>query len=235
METKEIEMNIADAIMEKPIGFSIGNRHFCLYPVTLGKIYLLSRLMKTIGFNQEILKANPFMEALRVCREHTGAVCRMLAYCMMRRKEDVFNERKVQALANMLADRLDGDELSRLLLMAISWDDAETYVKHFGLDRERVLRQRIRKLKESGGSISFGGLSTYGTLIDFACQRYGWTMDYVVWGISYVNLQMLMADAITSVLLSKEEQRKLRIPQDTTFINADDMANMQKIMSMDWD
>ena len=40
----------------------------------------------------------------------------------------------------------------------------------------------------------FGGKTIWGTLIDAACERYGWTFDYVVWGISYNNLTLMLKD-----------------------------------------
>ena len=49
MEDKEIlEMGIADTIIEKPIGFIVDEQHFYIYPVTLGKTYILARLLKSL-------------------------------------------------------------------------------------------------------------------------------------------------------------------------------------------
>ena len=76
-----------------------------------------------------------------------------------------------------------------------------------------------------------GGKSIYGLLIDFACQRYGWTMDYVLWGISYVNLNMLFADDITTVYLSDEERKKLG-RGDGRMVDADDPKNRDLIRKM---
>lgn len=232
---EKIEMNIADAIMEKPVGFNIGNRHFCLYHPSLGKIYILSRLAKQLGVNSGIMKANPYLESLRICKENKETVCRIIAYHSMNKKEDVLDELKIKRRTSFFCKELDEEELAQLLIVVSSWNSIDSYIRHFGIDKERKLREKVAKLKnKEGGSISFGGLSVYGTLIDFACERYGWTFDYVVWGISYVNLQMLMADSITSVYLNKEEMKKLHIPQDRTFINGDDPKNIEKIKSMNW-
>lgn len=72
-------------------------------------------------------------------------------------------------------------------------------------------------------------------MIDIACERYGWTMDYVVWGISYANLHMLLNDYITSIYLTDDEIKKYHISMDRTFINGDDPKNMDKIKGMKWD
>lgn len=68
-DKKIIEMNIADTIMERPYGFRVNKRHFYLYPITLGKTYLLSRLIESLDMNTDIIKSNPYMEALRLCQE----------------------------------------------------------------------------------------------------------------------------------------------------------------------
>lgn len=238
METKNnhnIDMNIADAIMGKPIGFNIGSRHFCLYPPSLGKNLLVSRLVNQLEINSYVIKENPFLESLRVCKHKRDLVCRIIAYYTLKSKSDLLNETVISRRSEYFKKVLDENELAQLLITVTSWDNIESYLKHYGLDKERRLRVRISNYKkDSGTNITFGGLSTYGTVIDYACHRYGWTMDYVVWGISYVNLQMLMADAITTVYLSKDEIRKLHISTDRNYINGDDPGNMEKIKAMSW-
>ena len=52
--------------MERPYEFHIGEMQFYLYPATLGKIYLLSRLTENLEINKDFLSINPYMEALRL-------------------------------------------------------------------------------------------------------------------------------------------------------------------------
>ena len=125
-----IEMNIADAIIEKPIGFKVGNRHLCLYPPTLGKTYLLSRLFKALGVNTEIIKVNPYLESLRLCKEKKGIVCRILSYHTLCRKEEILNDVIVSKRSDFLMKRLNDEELSQLFILSTSWDDAEIYIKY---------------------------------------------------------------------------------------------------------
>lgn len=112
------------------------------------------------------------------------------------------------------------------------WKTKSSRVRHFGIDKENTERKRIAKVKKDNSSISFGGNSTYGTMIDFACQRYGWTFDYVVWGISYINLRMLMADAITTVYLSSDEMKQLGISGSEEIIDAGNPKNRERIKAL---
>lgn len=229
---EHIEMDIADTIMEKPVSFSIGNRHFYIYPPTLGKTYLLARLFKELDANDSVITTNPYMEALRLCQMKKDIVCRVLAYSTYSKKIELFDSRKINVRAAFFSKQLDMKELATLLVLILTGDNVESYIKYFGIDRERSERKRIADVKKDNGGLTFGGNSVYGTLIDFACQRYGWTVDYVVWGISYANLRMLMADAITTIYLTSEERKALNIFDDKEHINADDPKNRELIKSI---
>ena len=232
---KLIDMDIADTIIERPHGFKVNQRQFYLYPVTLGKTYLISRLVECLGINLEIIKANPYMEALRICQEKKESVCRILSYHTINKKEELFDYDFVQERCNFFYKEIDNDSMAQLLVMVLSEGDISAYIKHLGIDKEKEWQAKAMSAKKDNNSLTFGGKSIYGTLIDTACQRYGWTFEYVVWGISYANLQLLLADSVTSIYLSDEERKRVNIPQDRDIINADDPANMAKIKAMKWD
>lgn len=231
MKDKELlEMNIADTIIERPIGFNIGSQQFYLYPPTLGMTYHLAGLFKSLGADARLVSTNPYLEAIRLCTEKKEVVCRILSNFTFNRKEDVFDSVKIEARTKEFSE-LEVEELATMFTIVLSGDNTEEFIKFFGIDKERLERNRIAAVKKDNNSITFGGNSTYGTLIDFACQRYGWTMDYVVWGISYANLKMLMADAITTIYLS-EDERKLLGKVAGEVINADDPRNRELVMEM---
>ncbi len=71
---------------------------------------------------------------------------------------------------------------------------------------------KVNQAKDSKGTFVFGGRTVWGSLIDAACERYGWPYDYVVWGVSYNNLTLMLKDKITSIYLSDEERKKAHIP-----------------------
>lgn len=75
--------------------------------------------------------------------------------------------------------------------------------------------EKINQAKDSSNQYIFGGRTIWGYLIDAACDRYKWTLDYVLWEISYNNLTLMMKDKITSIYLSDEERKKAHIPSAT--------------------
>lgn len=230
MEDKDcIEMDIADAIIERPIGFKIGQKSFCIYPPSLGKSLLISRLIDNLEINDNTLARNPYLEALRLCSVKRSIVCRILSYYTFSMKSDIVDNCKVNRRSALFMNKLDAEEMATLLVTVFSIDNTNRFIKAIGIDKDKECQKKISEIRKDNSVISFGGKSLYGTLIDFACQRYGWTVDYVVWGISYTNLKMLIADSISTVHLSKEEKAKLMIFDNVDLINADDPVNMDLI------
>lgn len=172
---------------------------------------------------------------MRLCQEKKEIVCRILSYHTINRKDELFDCNLVQERCDFFCKELDDDSMAQLLVMVLPEGDISTYVKHLGIDKEKEWQAKAMKAKKDNNSLVFGGKSIYGTLIDAACQRYGWTFEYIVWGISYANLQLLLADSVTSIYLSDEERKRINIPQDRNVINADDPENMAKIKAMKWD
>ena len=233
MESKDIEMDIADTVMERPYAFTVNGRQFFLYPVTLGKTYLLLRLIEGLGLNAGIIKANPYMEALRLCREKRDTVCRLLSYHTVDRREELFDGGFVDERCRFLGDNVSDEEMSQLLVMVLAKDNTEEFIRFFGIDKDREELARISGIKNrNGNSLTFGGKSVFGSLILPACERLNMTPRQVVWGIGLTFLQMLMADAVTSVYLTDEERKEAGVTAGRTVINADDPANAGRIMAM---
>ena len=239
MKSKDenIQDRIEDALMGFPIQFTVGDKPFWLYPKTLGKVYLLNRLRRQLGINEEFAKSDPFAEALRVCREKKDIVLRAIVYMASPAKRDIYHESYVVNRMEFLDKNMTDEEIATVFLTILTDDDLLAFEKHFGFNLEYERKRKVADVKSSKNSVSFGAHTIWGTLIDFACQLYCWTLEYVVWGISYVSLMMLYTDKSESIYLSDEEKKKLGhgFSFDGEVINADDPRNMGKIKSMKWD
>lgn len=245
MEDKNIEMNIDDALIEKPYNFSIevegkGERHFFLFPVTLGKLYVLKRHYDNLEINFDILEKNPNFEALRIVTTKTDEVCKVFAYHTLKKKREIFDPALVNEIASIFKEHTTSEEKAMLLIYILTRDDVEQYKKHLGIAKENERMRKVaeakKKAQKSQNDFEFGGKAIYGTLIDTACERYGWSYDYVMWGISLTNLQLMLADRVQNIYLSDDEKNKIpsRLLNSSDTINADDKANMEKILAMNW-
>lgn len=244
-KTNFIEMNVDDALIEKPHCFSLeaedkGVRHFYLYPVTLGKLHLLKRHIDNLDINLKQFARMPFHEAIRIVRKHRNEVCRIITYHTMKKKRDIFNYDLVEERVSLIDEMATEEDLATLLIVILNKDDIESFKNHLSITKENERMRKVaeakKKAQKSQNNFEFGGKSIYGTLIDTACERYGWSYDYVLWGISLINLQLLLADRMQSIYLTDEEKKKVSsgLLNGSGTINADDKSNMEKILAMNW-
>ena len=213
--------------MEMPIGFEVEGVHYFLYPVTLGTAYLISREREGMAENLKEI----FNKASREVKEdYRKSLCRIVAMQTFNKKEDILNPNKLSERTNSFYQSLDDEGLFELYdMITESFDDSSIFIKQSGLDYDKKELDKIANYKADGGNISFGARTPYGSIIGPACEKFGWTLDYVVWGIGYTNLKMLLADAQVSVYLSKEERKRLRISADREIIDANDPANIERM------
>lgn len=226
-DKRRIEKMMEDSIMEMPIGFEVEGVHYFLYPVTLGTAYLISREREGMAENLKDVFFNS-TESEKV--DYRKSLCRIVAMQTLGKKEDILDFRTLSLRTNSLYQSLDDEGLFKLYDMIMeSFDDSSLFIKHSGLDYDKKKLEKIAKHKEDGGNFSFGGRTAYGAIIAPACEKFGWTLDYVVWGIGYTNLKMLLADAQVSVYLSKDDRKKLKISPDREVIDANDPKNIERI------
>ena len=155
----------------------------------------------------------------------------MLAYATLHGKENVFNETLIESRIKAF-EELNLNDLAALMLTLLMDNDLADFTKYFKIDIDDENRRRVARVKKNENTVSFGGKSIWGTIIDFACSRYGWTMDYVVWEISYTNLMMLYKDKVETAYLNKDEVKKAHLKSTEAVINGDDPKNFEKIMKM---
>lgn len=234
-KTKQLELDIADTIIDRPKGFSVGRRHFYLYPVTLGKMHLQQRVIANLEMNTELLKLNPYMEVLRLVETKKEDCCLLLAYHTLQTKKDVLNNRIVTIRKNIFLREMENEDIATLTLACLTSDKTTSIVQHLGIDKELQSMSEVAKAKKNNNTYTFGGKSIYGTLIDAACERYKWTFDYVVWEISYTNLQLLLKDKVNSLYLTDDEKKNVHINNTSDVIDGNNMESvMGAIQEMDW-
>lgn len=235
MESQLINQTIADTFIERPQGFSVGSRHFYLFPSTLGKLYLIANLTESLGINKRNLMLSPFIEALRLVHLHKSTCAHILTYYTMKKPKELFDSELVNKRKEYFSKELSDDDMATLFLAVLTSDKTAEIVKHLNLDREQERKERVLKVKNSKNTFTFGGLSVYGTIVGRFAEKYNWTMEYILWGISYSNLQLLMKDEIEQIYLTDDEIKKVHISKDKDKIDADDPKNWERIKSLKWD
>ena len=227
IDKRRIEKMMEDSIMEMPIGFEVGGVDLFLYPVTLGRAYLISREREGMANNLEEAFACASKETQENYRK---SICRIVAIQTLKTKADILDSKALNERVEYLYQNADDKGLFALYdIVMASMEDSKAFIQASGLHHDKQALERIARMKSDSGNVSFGAKTAYGSFIAPACEKFGWSMDYVVWGISLTNLEMLLADASTSVYLTKDERKKLKISTDRNIIDAGDPANRERI------
>lgn len=227
---KNLTSAIVQVLTEKPIGFDANGKHYHLYPMTLGKMYLTSYLIEALGINRDTLSALPFHEIIRVTKTHRDVCCRLIAYCTLNNKRELIGG-KVTEREKIIANDFDDEDIATIVLAILKDDKLETITKGIGIDKEIDNIQRVNRAKDSTNTYAFGGKSIWGSLIDVACERYGWSLDYVLWGISYANLTLMLKDKITTIYLSDKEKKRVHLPdRNGETLSGDNRENVMRLI-----
>jgi len=234
--TSAIEQGLADAVMGRPYGFSVGGKHFFLYPITMGKMFLLQRQVDALGVKAENIQVDVSIEALRLAKEKQDECLTIIAYHTCKTPEEIFDNALIVEKKNLFRNEMSQEDIAALMILVLTMDKTSTFMTHLKIDQEHDKMARAMKIKESKNSLVFGGKSVYGTLIDAACERYGWTKEYVVWGIDYTSLRLMLADKVNSVYFTDDELKKLpaSVRNNNEDIIRPTKENMERILSMNW-
>jgi len=230
---EDIDYKFIDTMLERPIGLTVGSRHFYIYQPTLGKSLLIGNLLKSIEINTPLMQFNSMAELLRLCSLHTDVCCRIIALSMCKGKEALDNEH-VEEIITYLKDNAEPENLATLLAIVMKGDNIDEILNHYGISDELKEMSKAQRAKKDKGCPTFCGLTTYGKIIDPLADKYGWTLDYILWGISYNNIQLLLADAPKTLYLSDEELKKSGIHKGQEVLSMDDPETWEKIKKMDW-
>lgn len=225
-----------DILLERRHEFKVHDALYTLYPPSLGITAMIKASLEGVGVDWSMLAEAPAFALLPLIESRPLDCCRIIALATCRDRDEAMSSKVVDAKAKQIRKWLQPDEMLSLLLIAISNNRIGEFLKDAGIEKENERLQRVSAYKKNDTPM-FGGKTIFGRLIDPACERYGWTYEYAVWGVSYASLTAMMADKVTSVILTDEEKKKVpkRLLENEGAISGDDPRNwkkMQQIMNM---
>lgn len=220
---------ISDILIERPISFCINRKRFLIYHPTLGKMQLLSRLFDSIGLSRLKENDDVYYFTFAAARTKRDECLRIIAYSTLP-GDECLDESKVRGRLREL-HKLDSESIATILVTVLTMDKTEAVMAHFGMDAEAKRMKNVMRAKgRNKNSFDFGAKSIWGNLIDAACERYGWSYQYILWGISYSNLRLLLSDYIKTILLTDEERKRAHLTNDKVVINGDDKESLEQFI-----
>ena len=207
-QDSNIDYYFADIVTDKPHEFTIGKKHFCLYPVTLAKTFELGRIQAGLGINTDMLNLNPFMEALRIAEINKEKCCQFLAIHMTpNTKKDLHNSQNRAMRRNALS-KLSTNSIAVLLMYVLTADRTDALIRHIGLDTERDNMRKVLEVKDTRNSLNFGAITILGTFVD-PLMEMGYSDNEIWFERGYSYLRLRLADKPTNIYVSDEELKAL--------------------------
>lgn len=225
------KIDISDTLIERPVSFCYKRRRYSILPLSLGKLQLCLRLIQALGLDKIKRDGELYSLALKSAQNRRNECLRLMSYITLP-GADCLDETLVRDRVKRFGGMRVRD-LATVLAMFMTMDRTEEIMREFSIDKESErLSEALRVKSESkdNGSVSFGGRSIWGTMIDTACERYGWTYQYVLWGISFSALQLLLADHIKTVFLTEDERKRAPRLVSGPVINASDNDSLKELI-----
>lgn len=132
---KVIEANVSDAITEKPIKITVKGRSFCIYPPTLGKMQVLSKLYLMLDIDEKKLTEEPHKEAMRVCEDKTDIVCKLMAVSTFRTRDELLDDEKISKRAEFFKWNCDPSHFGTCLLAILTQVDYANFMTSIRLTK----------------------------------------------------------------------------------------------------
>jgi hypothetical protein len=186
-----------------------------------------------IGIDWESLATAPAFALLPLIERRPMDCCRIIALATCRDRDEAMSSKVIDTKAKQIHKWLQPDEIVSLLIIAITNNRVGEFLNDSGITKENERMRRVASYKKNDTPM-FGGKTIFGQLVDPACERYGWTYEYAVWGISYAALTALTADKVTSIILTEEEKKGVpkHLLETEDVINGDDPKNWAKVQQL---
>lgn len=222
-----------DILLERRHEFKVHDALYTLYPPSLGITTMIKASLDGIGIDWESLATAPAFALLPLIERRPMDCCRIIALATCRGRDEAMSSKVVDAKAKQIHKWLQPDEIMSLLIITITNNRVGEFLKESGIEKEGEKIRKVASYKKNDIPM-FGGKTLFGQLIDPACERYGWSYEYVVWGISYAALTALMADKVTSIILTDEEKKNVpkHLLETDDAINGDDPKNWAKVQQL---
>ena len=224
---------LADVITEKPHEFTIGRKHYRLYPITLAKMFLLRGYIEGLSVNYRILSANPLLEALRIVEQHRELCCSIIAiHTTPNTYKDIYDLRAIKVRRNAFM-KFGNNDLATLMVLVLSADKTEHLLNITGIADEQARLKKVMsvKKKRDKNSLTFGGLTLFGTFIA-PLKELGYTDNEIIFEKGYTFLRLLLADKITTVMLTDEDRENLYIGDGGTVIDGNEPGSFKKVREL---
>lgn len=232
-ETKNIEKEFADIIIQRPHEFKVGRKRLYLYPLTLAKTLILKSYLEALELDMRMLGLDPHVECLRLVETKKDVCSEILAiHATPNTRKDLYNLSGMRTRRRVMGS-LKPEHLAALLMIVLTSGNIGKIMSHYGMEEEREHMAEVIKVKKKSerNTLTFGGKTLIGT---FICQlkEMGYRDEEIVFEQSYDYLQLVLADRLSTIYLSNEEMESVPESAGGKLLDGDDPDAMRKLEEM---
>lgn len=232
-ETKNIEKEFADIIIQRPHEFKVGRKSLYLYPLTLAKTLVLKSYMEALEIDMRMMQLEPHVECLRLVETKKDICSQILAiHATPNTRKDLYNGSGMKTRRRIMGS-LKTEHLAALLMIVMTRENMDMIMKHYGIDEERKRMEEVMKVKkrDDKSTLTFGGKTLIGT---FICQlkEMGYRDEEIVFEQGYDYLQLVLADRLSTIYLSNEELESIPESAGGKMLDGEDEEAMRKLEEM---
>lgn len=232
---KDIVYNLEDVIIGRPHPFTLGGRHFYIFPVTLAKMFLIHRQVESLGINWKLMNTNPFLEAMRLVKQKKDVCCQILAYhTAPNTYRELYDVEKWQERRDFFMKEMEDKDMVPMIISLLATEKTESFIKHLGLDQERERLKKVLAIKNKnggGGNVTFNGVSIMGSFIQ-PLMEMGFSDDEILYEKGYTYLRLRLADKVTSIYLTEEELNSVPTSLGGGLLDANDPEAIGEIAAI---
>jgi len=141
-----VEASVSDAITEKPLTFSLGDKEFTIHPPTLGKMQILAKHYLELDINEDDLDKEPILEAMRICEGKTDAVCRLMAVATFNEKGDLLDDKKISERADFFKWNSNPEHFIMVILKMLAQSHYANFMNSIRLTETfRINTEKVSK------------------------------------------------------------------------------------------
>ena len=110
-------------------------RKFLVFPPSLAKMELFSKIIVQLDINEQAWKENPSNEVWRCCNKKTDLICRFIATAVTKDRKDLINEKYMRELTEFIKYNGTAEDFVKIFLIILQQIDLVNFTNAMLLTR----------------------------------------------------------------------------------------------------
>lgn len=128
-------MRWINTLLKRKTTLKTAQKTFYVYPPTLAKMEMFSKVINQLEVNEKQWKENPSIEVWRLCNDKTDLICLFIAIAVTRERELLQDKRYLQRTASFIKGNGTAEDFVKLFLLVLQKVDVVNFTNAMLLTR----------------------------------------------------------------------------------------------------